>query len=1477
MAWLKYFDKIIAAQTDARSPSGPLPPFDFDSLGSGRVAQAIVRYGLRHILPLLMAGLRIIRPNLRLGRLVLVTRRLDIEEVLGDTARFHVPYGLEMKELGKGENNVLGMDGERHDRLLDSLHRAMPAADIDRIGQWVSEDAAALIETAGGRIDVMRDLVTRTATEASARYFGITVDDPDVFAEWTMAVSNLLFGDFFGDRNIRQQAEIGAAHLRTAIDDGIAQVHSKNSLNNSITLETTTLIDRLITDIGMEDEKVRATILGLVTAFMPTNTLAAGNILEVLFTQPLLMRRAKEAAVSANRDLLRKTILEAARLNPALSPGLWRHLPEDASPTVIAEGTRRERELRAGDIVLACIPSGLRDTRKVDKSELPDAWLMFGYGPHVCLGAELALAHLVSVFERLLACDNLVCAKGKHGKMTRTGPYPTRLDMTYSSPASRRSLMIIALPVRKGLARCDVEAMLNALGNPAIAQVKADLDATDRVQFASISVIEREPTSADSILVLEISGDGDDDELLELISEHCYGWLAPLVNCCSREDAQTSTPKDLALLLKQGHRKLSRWPWGTTGLNFDGLGELSVDEIARQQGVAQFARKTVDLFTETDLGLSTRAMDILVRTRRLIQRHPLHVFLSQTSALIDDHAPPSTAVLKPSRKRLAIADWVPPASNFEAMRKLLSTRDGWPVVGAALFLFVACTAPILIWLGPGGDELAPRLTAILLSAVAGVVLASMTAVTISGVFLLLVRRAESREVYDPRAVRLDELKKVSLREDHPGYVQNHILAVMPFKRGLLRRFSFALSMWGIKQAVTHWFRPGFVVTMGTIHKARWFRLPNTNQFVFLSNYDGSWESYLEDFVTRANEGQSAAWGHGEGFPPTRFLVLDGAEHGDRFKRWVRLQQQPSLFWYSRFPNLTAQQIRRNAMIEDGLARAVTDTDARRWLANFGSAQREVDELETQEAQTILFSGFGRQTHATALFLRTPTNPEGVAGWLKAVTGLKTPQLNGVHGTPPADWLSDDRIEVPLDARVRFGEQSPDSGGSSLGLTATGLGNAGLTDACGLNSFPAPFRISMAKRGAKLGDGNHQHSSWRFTDDYKQPDGVDAVLVVYGHEPNGTHAELVSNHLQLLHHFGGSSIHEVPCAPVEENAEEVILDREHFGFRDGVSQPVMSGTRRAGRHVPERDLVPAGEFLLGYRNMQGFISPPIEIGAEYDARNDLPTISATSSNRYPYFGNRTPESATRDFGRNGSFLAVRQLDQDVEGFRTATAVLAKHLNESYPGLRELAGGIVDDEWVAAKIVGRWRDGSPLVGHTDGPGSIRANELPENDFAYGIDDPRGFACPLGAHIRRANPRDSLEPGDDQEQKITNRHRLLRRGRSYAYKPDGQNTDECKGLLFMALCSDLERQFEFVQRTWLNATSFHGLVNERDPLLGGPRGAVEEVEPAGQLTIPTPAGPVTIPDIQSSVQLRGGGYFFIPSRSAFAFLIRKSQQTS
>src|SRR6185295_15400487 len=148
--------------------------------------------------------------------------------------------------------------------------------------------------------------------------------------------------------------------------------------------------------------------------------------------------------------------------------------------------------------------------------------------------------------------------------------------------------------------------------------------------------------------------------------------------------------------------------------------------------------------------------------------------------------------------------------------------------------------------------------------------------------------------------------------------------------------------------------------------------------------------------------------------------------------------------------------------------------------------------------------------------------------------------------------------------------------------------------------------------------------------------------------------------------------------------------------------------------------------------------------------------------------------------------------------------------------------------------------------------------DNDFLFGVEDAEGLRCPYGAHIRRANPRDSLDPGSQDQIDISNRHRILRVGRGY--KPErGQKP----GLMFMCLNGDLERQFEFVQQTWLGSTTFHGLAGERDPI-----GTHRDGCPTGY-TVPTRDGPVRLKEMKRFVTPRGGGYFFLPGRRFLEFL--------
>jgi Dyp-type peroxidase family len=266
---------------------------------------------------------------------------------------------------------------------------------------------------------------------------------------------------------------------------------------------------------------------------------------------------------------------------------------------------------------------------------------------------------------------------------------------------------------------------------------------------------------------------------------------------------------------------------------------------------------------------------------------------------------------------------------------------------------------------------------------------------------------------------------------------------------------------------------------------------------------------------------------------------------------------------------------------------------------------------------------------------------------------------------------------------------------------------------------------------------------------------------------------------------------------------------------------MRGSMRWSKADSAVHSVEPGELVLGYRDNLGTTAPLLQCNG-------------------------------RDIGRNGSFLVVRQLEQHRDRLDDYAIDAADKLADD-PRVPKLSRAELA-EWIKARMVGRWKDGTSLVKHPEKPGSQDdPPRAPDNTFMFGREDPDGLRCPLGAHIRRANPRDSFEPGSPVQLGITNRHRILRVGR--VYEPaKGDNP----GLLFMCVNADIERQFEFLQQTWLLGPDFDGLNNEIDPVVGH-RGDEDT------MTIPTPGGPLRLPGLKKFVTVRGGGYFFMPSRSA------------
>ncbi|MFD6885185.1 Dyp-type peroxidase [Streptomyces sp. NPDC059957] len=373
---------------------------------------------------------------------------------------------------------------------------------------------------------------------------------------------------------------------------------------------------------------------------------------------------------------------------------------------------------------------------------------------------------------------------------------------------------------------------------------------------------------------------------------------------------------------------------------------------------------------------------------------------------------------------------------------------------------------------------------------------------------------------------------------------------------------------------------------------------------------------------------------------------------------------------------------------------------------------------------------------------------------------------------------------------------------NVGLTYEGLRALGVPPES-LESFAPEFRQGMAARAELLGDvGDSAPAHW------EKPLGTaDVHVAVACLSPDATRLDAVLEPaLAAFEELSGVEM------IFRQDCYQLPTGRTSFGFKDGISNPAVEGGP-PGPPSQERP-VKAGEFVLGYPDETGNLPP------------------------MPY-----PEV----LGRNGTYAVFRKLHTRVAAFRQY--------------LRDHSDGPEAEELLAAKMVGRWPSGAPLVlcPERDDP-ALGADAQRNNDFLYFDDDERGFKCPAGAHARRMNPRDALKG----EVVDVNLHRLIRRGTSYGpMLPDGVLDDDGvdRGIVFIFAGAHLKRQFEFAKTQWANDGIFIGYA-EKDPIVG----ANDET---GTFTVPARPVRRRLQELPRFVVTRGGEYCFMPGLRALNWL--------
>jgi Dyp-type peroxidase family len=452
---------------------------------------------------------------------------------------------------------------------------------------------------------------------------------------------------------------------------------------------------------------------------------------------------------------------------------------------------------------------------------------------------------------------------------------------------------------------------------------------------------------------------------------------------------------------------------------------------------------------------------------------------------------------------------------------------------------------------------------------------------------------------------------------------------------------------------------------------------------------------------------------------------------------------------------------------------------------------------------------------------------------------------------------------------------------NIAFTFTGLLALGVPTRT-LRGMPDEFIDGMAQRASILGDDpflDRRDAIWRHSAGETRVDML--VSVNAGMNSAGEpipELERETEEIQKLCAeseggvvlLAGNGPDELPwqdmSAVLRRDGDTLLpSNKEHFGLSDGFGDPVFYGQLSGeaerlkmiggGKLLPNNDWAPlaTGEFLLGY----------------------------------PDEGQEVPGAAMPiEFSRNGTFMAYRKLHENVATFATYMDEAGKR----FANLHQLPIAEAT-ETVKAKMVGRWSDGVALqaapthaqwVAFNDELADARTKDdkprlaqiaLKFTDFVY-RSDPAGIVCPLTSHLRRANPRDTLDPNFESlnpkswsGSALVNRRRILRRGLPYGTIDAAKLDDKGEhGIVFMAICSSLFRQFEFVQQQWMQYGLDFNIGSDTCPIVGNHDVTAKLVIPAD---VASGRKPFLCDRIPQFVEPRGGDYFFIPSMTALRMI--------
>ncbi len=383
--------------------------------------------------PLAFALLRWACPLPKFGTMVIATLHDDVREVFDTDAVFAAPYTPKLDVITGGEPFFLGQqDGKGHGVAAEAVRRAVRASDLPRLAAQVDAEAEAVVTAAGGRMEVVNDLVRHVTFKVLADYLGVPKPADGDLRVWATRLFEFQFADPGGDPALRVQVDQIAPALRAHVQ---ALMDGRRTADLSAPED---VLGRLMALQAAEggwytDAAIRTAVTCLLVGGPPQPPMVVPQALEQLLRRPDALAGAQRAARDNDDDLLRGYVMEAMRFDP-LAPGLPRLTVRDGT---IAQGLKRARSVPKGSTVLAAFASAMMDERRVpdpktfNPRRLDYEYIHFGHGVHECFGRHINNATLHRMLKPLLARRNLRRAPGPSGHLSKNGMFAERLVVLF--------------------------------------------------------------------------------------------------------------------------------------------------------------------------------------------------------------------------------------------------------------------------------------------------------------------------------------------------------------------------------------------------------------------------------------------------------------------------------------------------------------------------------------------------------------------------------------------------------------------------------------------------------------------------------------------------------------------------------------------------------------------------------------------------------------------------------------------------------------------------------------------------------------------------------------------------------------------------------------------------------------------------------------------------------------------------------------